>query len=90
MAPFTLDELGRRPGADVDNSAGSRVEGATKGRGEQPVRHLVIFAAPVVGAAPVRPAAGDRVDHLVTDPIRLEITEVIDSPRATHVRYRVV
>jgi hypothetical protein len=48
MASFTRDDIRRRRGADVDTGTGSRVQGATTGLGE-PVRHLVIFAAPVVG-----------------------------------------
>jgi hypothetical protein len=50
MAPFTSDDLRRRPGADVDPSTGTRVHGVAKGHGE-PVRHLVIFSAPIVGMA---------------------------------------
>jgi hypothetical protein len=65
MAPFTSDEIRRRRGADVDAAAASGVRGGTKGFSE-PVRHLVIFAAPVVGfagpdwggAAPVPLAGG--------------------------------
>jgi hypothetical protein len=57
MAPLTPDDLLRRPGADVDPSAGGYVNVATKGHGERPVRHLVIFHTPVLGAAPIRPAA---------------------------------
>jgi len=57
MAPLTPDDLQRRPGADVDPSAGGYAYGATKGRGDRPVRHLVIFPAPVLGAAPIRTAA---------------------------------
>jgi hypothetical protein len=57
MAPLTPDDLQRRPGADVDLSAGGDAHGATKGHGERPVRHLVIFHTPVLGAAPIRPAA---------------------------------
>jgi hypothetical protein len=56
MAP-PPDDLLRRPGADVDPSAGGYVNVATKGHGERPVRHLVIFHTPVLGAAPIRPAA---------------------------------
>jgi hypothetical protein len=47
MAPFTSDDLRRRRGADVDARTANRVV-APEGFGE-PVRHLVIFAAPVVG-----------------------------------------
>jgi hypothetical protein len=43
MAPSTSDEIRRRPGADVDPSAGGYAQGATKGDAERPVRHLVIF-----------------------------------------------
>jgi hypothetical protein len=57
MAPLTPDDLQRRPGADVNASAGGHAHGATKGHGERPVRHLVIFHTPVLGAAPIRPAA---------------------------------
>jgi hypothetical protein len=66
MAPFTSDEIRRRHGADVDAGTGSHAR-RPKGDGERPVRHLVIFAAPVIGfsgpgwggAAPVRLAGGD-------------------------------
>jgi hypothetical protein len=51
MAPITPDDLRRRPGADVETSAGGRAHRA-KGDGQHPVRHLVIFPAPVLGAAP--------------------------------------
>jgi hypothetical protein len=57
MAPLAPHELQRRPGADVDPGAGGYVDGGTKGHGERPVRHLVIFHTPVLGAAPIRPAA---------------------------------
>jgi hypothetical protein len=57
MAPLTPDDLQRRPGADVDAGAGGYAHAATKGHGERPVRHLVIFHTPVLGAAPIRPAA---------------------------------
>jgi hypothetical protein len=65
MAPFTSDEIRRRRGADVVAGTGSHEPGL-KCDGERPVRHLVIFAAPVVGfagpgwgsAAPVRLAGG--------------------------------
>jgi hypothetical protein len=65
MAPLTSDEIRRRRGADVDADTGSHVRGP-KRDGERPVRHLVIFAAPVVGfagpgwgsAAPVPLAGG--------------------------------
>jgi hypothetical protein len=55
MAPLTPDDLRRRHGADVDTSAGGRAHRATGDR-ERPVRHLVIFPAPVLGAAAVRSA----------------------------------
>jgi hypothetical protein len=48
MAPFTSDEIRRRRGANVDAGTGSHAPGPN-GDGERPVRHLVIFAAPVVG-----------------------------------------
>jgi hypothetical protein len=48
MGSFNSDELGRRRGADVDAGMASRVQGTPEGLGD-PVRHLVIFAAPVVG-----------------------------------------
>jgi hypothetical protein len=48
MAPFTSDEIRRRHGADVDAGTGSHARGP-KGDEERPVRHLVIFAAPVIG-----------------------------------------
>jgi hypothetical protein len=65
MAPFTSDETRRRRGADVDAAATGGVRGVNKGLGE-PVRHLVIFAAPIIGfsgpgwggAGPVRLAGG--------------------------------
>jgi hypothetical protein len=57
MAPLTSDDLRHPPGADVDTSAGGYAHGATKGTGELPVRHLVIFHTPVLGAAPIRPDA---------------------------------
>ena len=57
MAPLTSDDLQRRPGADVDPSAGDHAPGATKGHDERQVRHLVIFHTPVLGAALIRPAA---------------------------------
>jgi hypothetical protein len=65
MAPFTSDEIRRQRRADVDAGTGSHARGP-KCDGERPVRHLVIFTAPVVGfagpgwgsAAPVRLAAG--------------------------------
>jgi hypothetical protein len=57
MAPLTPDDLQRRPGADVDPSAGGDAPGATKGHGDGPVRHLVIFHTPVLGAAPLRSGA---------------------------------
>ena len=47
MARFASDDP-RRRGADVDARTADRVQGAPEGFGE-PVRHLVIFAAPVVG-----------------------------------------
>ena len=47
MARFANDDPQRR-GTDVDTRAADRVQGAPAGFGE-PVRHLVIFAAPVVG-----------------------------------------
>jgi hypothetical protein len=52
MAPLTPDDLRRRLGADVETSADGRAHRA-KGDGERPVRHLVIFPAPVLGAAAV-------------------------------------
>jgi hypothetical protein len=65
MNPFTSDDIRRRRGADVDAGTGGRVQGLTNGVRE-PVRHLVIFAAPVVGCSgpgwgsrpPVRLAGG--------------------------------
>jgi hypothetical protein len=53
MAPLTPDDLRRRQGAGVDAGTGSRVHGAAKRDGERPIRHLVIFPARVLGAAPV-------------------------------------
>jgi hypothetical protein len=53
MAPLTPDDLRRRYGADVDSAPGSRVHGASKRDGERPIRHLVIFPARVLGAAPI-------------------------------------
>jgi hypothetical protein len=50
MAPFTSDDSRRRRGANVDTGTGGRTHWVTKGGGE-PVRHLVIFAAPVVGCS---------------------------------------
>jgi len=55
MAPITTDDLRRRLGADVETSAVRHARRA-KGDGEHPVRHLVIFPAPVLGAASVRRA----------------------------------
>jgi hypothetical protein len=55
MAPITPDDLRRRPGADVETNAVGHARRA-KGDGEHPVRHLVIFPAPVLGAAPVHRA----------------------------------
>jgi len=52
MAPLTPDDLARRHGADVDSGTGSRGHGA-KRDGERPIRHLVIFPARVLGAAPM-------------------------------------
>jgi hypothetical protein len=57
MAPLTTDDLRRRPGANVETGVGGRAQGATSGE-TRPVRHLVIFRAPVIGAAPLRPAGG--------------------------------
>ena len=53
MAPLTPDDLRRRHGADVDAGTGGRVHGASKRDGERPIRHLVIFPARVLGAAPI-------------------------------------
>lgn len=50
MAPLTTDDLRRRPGADVESGVGGHVHGATSGDEPRPVRHLVIFRAPVIGA----------------------------------------
>jgi hypothetical protein len=57
MAPLTPDDLQRRPDADVDPSAGGYAHGATKDHDQQPVRHLVIFHTPVLGATAIQPAA---------------------------------
>jgi hypothetical protein len=51
MAPLTTDDLRRRPGADVETGVGGHVHGATSGDEPRPVRHLVIFRAPVIGEA---------------------------------------
>ena len=56
MAPTTRGDLRRRRGADDDTSTGSRVRGVSLDGGGRPVRHLVIFTAPLVGAT--RPAGG--------------------------------
>ena len=48
MAPFTSDEIRHRRGADVHAGTGSHPR-RPEGDGERPVRHLVIFAAPVIG-----------------------------------------
>jgi hypothetical protein len=58
MAPLTTDDLRRRPGADVETGVGGRAHGATSGDETRPVRHLVIFRAPVIGAALLRTAGG--------------------------------
>lgn len=57
MAPLTTDDLRRRHGADVETGVGGRVHADTSGDETRPVRHLVIFRAPVIGAARV-PTAG--------------------------------
>ena len=57
MAPLTTDDLRRRHGADVETGVGGRVRADTSGDETRPVRHLVIFRAPVIGAARV-PTAG--------------------------------
>jgi hypothetical protein len=56
MAPLTTDDLRRRHGADVETGVGGRVCADTSGDETRPVRHLVIFRAPVVGAARVATA----------------------------------
>jgi hypothetical protein len=48
MAPFTSAEMRRRHGGDVDAGTGSHAR-QPNGDGERPVRHMVIFAAPVIG-----------------------------------------
>jgi len=58
MSTLTTDDLRRRHGADVDTGVGGRVHAdATSGDETRPVRHLVIFRAPVISAARV-PTAG--------------------------------
>jgi hypothetical protein len=53
MTPLT-DDLRRRHGADVETGVGGRVHADTSGDETRPVRHLVIFRAPVMGSAPGR------------------------------------
>jgi hypothetical protein len=53
MARITPDELRRQSGANVDPNARGYAHRASTADAERPIRHLVIFPARVLGAAPV-------------------------------------